>query len=87
MVLRSILVLDRTYTQVKDTSIDWSYTQTFQYFFQKAAATRFARQKTLKPAKQSESLKRRVGYFEEELGATKAKLDNMQVDESHREKD
>ena len=48
---------------------------------------RFAQQKTLKPGKQSESLKRRVGYFEEELCATKAKLDNMQVDESHREKD
>ncbi len=48
---------------------------------------RFAQQKTLKPGKQSESLKRRVGYFEEELCAMKAKLDNMQVDEGHGEKD
>ncbi len=35
MVLRSILVLDRTYTQVKATCINWSYAQTFQYFFRK----------------------------------------------------
>ena len=55
--------------------------------FQKAAATRFAQQKPPKLGKQYESLKRRVGYFEEELCAMKTKLDNMQVDDSHTEKD
>jgi len=32
-------------------------------------------------AKQAETLKRRVGYFEKELSTTRAKLNSMQVDE------
>ena len=42
-------------------------------------------------AKQTETLKRRVGYFEEELSTTRAKLNSMQVDEldesEHRDKE
>ena len=35
----------------------------------------------MKMGKQAETLKRRMGYFEEELSTTRAKLNNMQVDE------
>ena len=42
---------------------------------------RFAQQRPTKISKQAEALKRRVGYFEEELSSTRAKLNNMQVDE------
>jgi hypothetical protein len=41
-------------------------------------AIRFAQQKPMKFGKQTESLKRRVGYFEEELGATRTKVDASQ---------
>jgi hypothetical protein len=42
---------------------------------------RFAQQRSTKPGNQAETLKRRVGYFEEELLTTRAKFSNMQVDE------
>jgi len=52
---------------------------------------RFAQQRATKMAKQTETLKRRVGYFEEELSTTRAKLNSMQVDEldesEHRNKE
>jgi hypothetical protein len=44
-------------------------------------------QKPMKCGKQTESLKQRVGYFEEELGATRNKLDKMQVDACQQETD
>ena len=51
---------------------------------------RFAQQRPTKTAKQTETLKRRVGYFEEEMSTTRAKLNSMQVDElddsEHRDK-
>jgi len=51
----------------------------------------FAQQRPTKISKQAEALKRRVGYFEEELSSTRAKLNNMQVDEveksEHRDKE
>lgn len=96
MVLRSVLVLDRTYTQVKSRTFSstncaltvFIFMFIFMFiFFQKAVATRFAQKEPLRLGKPSESLKRRVGYFEEELCATRTKLDNMQVDEMHQEKE
>ena len=36
----------------------------------------------MKMGKDVGSLKRRVGYFEEELSATRTRLNNMQVDEA-----
>jgi len=81
MVLRSILVVDRTYTQVKRPApLPLSYLSIFPCY-QKATAMRFAQQRSTKAGNQPETLKRRVGYFEEELMTTRAKLSNMQVDE------
>ena len=52
---------------------------------------RFTQQRPTKTAKQTETLKRRVGYFEEEMSTTRAKLNSMQVDElddsEHRDKE
>ena len=52
---------------------------------------RFVQQRATKMGNQAETLKRRVGYFEEELSTTRAKLNNMQVDEldtsEHRDKE
>ena len=41
----------------------------------------FAQQRPTKISKQAEALKRRVGYFEEELSTMRTKLNNMQMDE------
>jgi hypothetical protein len=80
MVLRSILVLDRTYTQVKSFLLTIRYYLTTFAICKKAAAKRFAQLRTHK-SKPVENLKRRVGYFEEQLSTTRAKLADMQVDE------
>jgi hypothetical protein len=50
--------------------------------YKKAAAKRFAQWRAPNPSKPVESLKRRVGYFEEQLSKTRTKLGDMQVDES-----
>ncbi len=41
----------------------------------------FTQQRPIKTGKQAETLKRRMDYFEEELLTTRAKFNNMQVDE------
>ena len=48
---------------------------------QKAAAKRFSLPRDPIPATEAPVLKRCLGYFEEQLSTTRAKLDVMQVDE------
>jgi len=52
---------------------------------------RFAQQRPTKIEKRGQALKRRVGYFEEDLSTTRTKLSNLQVDDvdgpEHREEE
>jgi hypothetical protein len=82
MVLRSILVLDHTYTQVRPTHHCLIIINIISYVNKKVVAKHFAQLRAPNLIKPVESMKRCVGYFEEQLSTMRAKLSDMQVDEA-----
>jgi len=54
-------------------------------YIKKAAAKRFTQQRATQIDKPLGNLKRRVGYFEEELSTTRVRLSDMQVEEGDRQ--
>ncbi len=90
IVLHSILVLDCTYTG-KGQDPSPLFSEHILESYQKAAAMHFMQQRPMKIGKRAKALKRRSGYFEEELTTTRTKLSNMQVDDmdesEHHEKE
>lgn len=78
VVLRSISLLDGQFTQVSEVrqEIKAKLKTVMQEAFMKGMAREDVPKTNAKP-----SLKRRVGYSDEELSATRAKLSSMAIDE------
>lgn len=85
VVLRSINLLDGQFTQVSKAWPTNTMLVVLNFFLKKkqdAFVKRIIHEDTPK-TKPKPTLKRRVGYSEEEISSTRAKLASMAIDEDH----
>jgi len=76
MILRSISLLEKEFTQVRERNIRWRETLT-----EKGSQDSMVKKITGTMQVQKGTLKRKVGYADEHVSATRAKLSNMDIDE------
>jgi hypothetical protein len=81
LILRSLTLFDATYTQVYFMSVLGMYAY-IDPNFQRANTDHFLQ---VSGPKKTITLKRRVGYLEEEIGTTRAKLGRMEIDREEAE--
>jgi hypothetical protein len=80
LILRSLTLFDASYTQVHSISF-WECNH-INPNPQRAHADHFVQ---VSAPKKTTTLKRRVGYMEEEIGTTRAKLGRMEIDREEAE--
>lgn len=81
LILRSLTLFDATYTQVYVMFVLGMYAY-IDPNFQRANTDHFLQ---VSAPKKTITLKRRVGYLEEEIGTTRAKLGRMEIDREEAE--
>ena len=82
LILRSLTLFDSSYTQVRIISVRKCMFGDIESTTQRANADHFSQASALK---KTITLKRRVGYTDEEIGTTRAKLARMEIDSEEAE--
>ena len=83
MILRSITLMDGRFSQVSSSDLSPCHTSGSQYEPQAACTARLTKRVAPSQAK-GLSMKRRVGYGDEELANARNKLSRMEIDENEK---